>query len=212
MVHKKYLNQTKSRHTDEMNDTPVDVEPMEVRFDTFNRPIPLKYLEAKIQKRQTGNERIQRGSILTRKGNDIDSEQSKSKKRGVLLTLPVKSNGYVPFLVNTLDTIVRESNLLTVSDGGSYSVEAVWLWCRGSSAFTSHGRPFSSLRRPSPLQALNLLRGARSVAWRLMGFFLEGYRRNPRHFWSKVWLRLCARTHLKKALCFTHLFSRACNM
>ena len=35
MVHKKHLNQTKSRHTDEVNDTPVDVELMEVLFDTY---------------------------------------------------------------------------------------------------------------------------------------------------------------------------------
>ena len=32
MVHKRHLNQTKSRHTDEENNTPVDVEPMEVLF------------------------------------------------------------------------------------------------------------------------------------------------------------------------------------
>ena len=39
MVYKKHLNQTKSRHTDEENDTPY-VEPMEVLFDTFDVPIP----------------------------------------------------------------------------------------------------------------------------------------------------------------------------
>ena len=40
MVHIRHLNQTKSRHTDKKNDTPVDVESMEVLFNTFDVPIP----------------------------------------------------------------------------------------------------------------------------------------------------------------------------
>ena len=48
MALKKLLNQTKSRHTDEENDTPVDDEPMEVLFDTLDVPILQK---AKIQKK-----------------------------------------------------------------------------------------------------------------------------------------------------------------
>ena len=39
MMHKRHLNQTKSRHINEKNDTPVDVEPMEVQFDSFDVPI-----------------------------------------------------------------------------------------------------------------------------------------------------------------------------
>ena len=35
MVHKSHLNQTKSRHIDEENNTPVDVELMEVLFDIY---------------------------------------------------------------------------------------------------------------------------------------------------------------------------------
>ena len=52
MVHKRCLNQTKSRHTDEENNTQVDVEPIEVLFDIFDVPIPQKAPEAKIQKSQ----------------------------------------------------------------------------------------------------------------------------------------------------------------
>ena len=40
MVHKRHLNQTKSRHTDEENDTPLDVKSMEVVFNPFDVPIP----------------------------------------------------------------------------------------------------------------------------------------------------------------------------
>ena len=40
MVHKRHLTQTKSRHTDEVNDTPVDVKPIEILFDTFDVSIP----------------------------------------------------------------------------------------------------------------------------------------------------------------------------
>ena len=35
MAHKRHLNQIKSRYIDEENNTPVDVEPIEVLFDTF---------------------------------------------------------------------------------------------------------------------------------------------------------------------------------
>ena len=83
MVSKRHLNQTKSRLTDEVNNTPVDVEPMEKFFNTFDVPIPQK-AEAKIQKRQRGKEGILRESTLTQKGKDIDSVQSKSKK-GVVI-------------------------------------------------------------------------------------------------------------------------------
>lgn len=75
MVHKRHWNQTKNGHMDEENDTPVDVEPMEVLFDTF---------ETKIPKRQRGKEEIQTESTLTQKGKDIGSVQSKSKKVGVI--------------------------------------------------------------------------------------------------------------------------------
>ena len=64
--------ESKSRHIDEENFTPVNVEPMEVLFDTFDVPIPLKDPEAKIQKRQRGIEGMQEESTLTRKGKDID--------------------------------------------------------------------------------------------------------------------------------------------
>ena len=56
-VHKMHLNQTKSRHIDEENDTPIDVEAIEVLFDTFDVPIPWKDPEAKIQKRQSKRKR-----------------------------------------------------------------------------------------------------------------------------------------------------------
>ena len=47
----------KSRHTNEVNDIPVDVEPMEVFFSNkFDAPIPRK-VEAKLQKRQIKRKR-----------------------------------------------------------------------------------------------------------------------------------------------------------
>ena len=51
MVHKKHLNQTNRRHIDEENDTPMDLEFMEVLFDTSDVPIPQKTPERKIQKK-----------------------------------------------------------------------------------------------------------------------------------------------------------------
>ena len=60
MVHKRHLNQTKSRHIDEENDTPVDVEPMKVLFDIFLMcPFFGKIL------RQRGKEGLQKESTLT---------------------------------------------------------------------------------------------------------------------------------------------------
>ena len=109
MVHKRHLNQTKSRHTHEENDTPVDVEPMEVLFDTFDVPIPQKAPETKMQQRQIGKEPIQ--STLTQIGKDLTLCRV-NLKRTVLYNLLVNSNGYVPFLINTLDTIMRAGNLL----------------------------------------------------------------------------------------------------
>ena len=58
-VHKKHLNETKSRNTDEENDTLIDAELMEVPFDTFDVPIPQKTLETKIQKRQIKRKRTE---------------------------------------------------------------------------------------------------------------------------------------------------------
>ena len=49
MVHKRHLDQAKSWHLDEENDTPVDVEPMEVLYDKFDIPFPRKAPETKIQ-------------------------------------------------------------------------------------------------------------------------------------------------------------------
>ena len=110
MVHKRHLNLIKSRHSNEENDIPLNVEPMEVLFDTFDMPIPWKDPKAKIQKRQRGKEGMQRESTSTQKGND--TVQSKFKG-GVLYTLPVNSNRNVLFLINTLDAIARVNNLLT---------------------------------------------------------------------------------------------------
>ena len=53
MVHKRRFNQTKSRPTDEENDTPGDVEPMEVLFDIFYVSIPWEAPAAKMQRRQS---------------------------------------------------------------------------------------------------------------------------------------------------------------
>ena len=52
-------------------------------------------------------------------------------------------NGFIPILKNTLDTIIRKVNILTVFGGGSCSVDAAWRVCRGSPAFTSRDQPSS---------------------------------------------------------------------
>ena len=70
-------NQTKPNH-------PVDAEPMEVLFDTFDVPITRKDSKAKIQLRPRGKDGIQRESTLTRKRKDIHSVLSESKKRDVI--------------------------------------------------------------------------------------------------------------------------------
>ena len=57
MVHKRHLNQTKSRHIDEEDNSPVDVEPIEVLFATFDEPITRKHPEAIRQKRQSERKR-----------------------------------------------------------------------------------------------------------------------------------------------------------
>ena len=51
MMHKRYLNETKSRDIDEENNTVVDVEPMDILFNTFDVPIPRKASVTEIQKR-----------------------------------------------------------------------------------------------------------------------------------------------------------------
>ena len=72
-MYKRHLNETKSRHTDEENDTPEDAELMEFAFDTFDVPIHRKVLETRIQKRRikrkrTGTERIEINSKRERYG------------------------------------------------------------------------------------------------------------------------------------------------
>ena len=49
-MHKRHLNQTKSRYIDEKSDIPVDIEHIEVLFNTFDVPIPQKAPEAKKEK------------------------------------------------------------------------------------------------------------------------------------------------------------------
>ena len=86
MMHKGNLIKQKSRHTDEENDTPEDIEPMEVLFDTFDEPIPRKAPETRIQKKKKKKKQSKRERRDTErfdmklKGKDIDSVQSKSKK------------------------------------------------------------------------------------------------------------------------------------
>ena len=77
----------------------------------------------------------------------------------VLYAVPMKNNEYAPFLINTLNTIVRRVTC--------------WLsrrllgrgWCRGSPAFTSHSR---SLRLWPYLEGIGLSPGARSTSFRGM--------------------------------------------
>ena len=78
MVHKRHLNQTKSRHIDEEKNIPVDVEPMEVLFDTFEK---LMWQKAHVTKRLSKRKRRDTERIAI----EIDSVQSKSKKRGCFI-------------------------------------------------------------------------------------------------------------------------------
>ena len=75
-------------------------------------------------------------------------------------------NGYVPFLINTLEVVRWDKNADKV---GVYSVEAAWRGSRGSPVLTSCDRDSSSLRELSS-QALTLLGVTRFIAW---------YPRNP---------------------------------
>ena len=75
MMHKRNLNETKSRDIDEVNDALVNVEPIEVLFEKFDVPIPRK-------DKNTKKTKIQRELKLNRKRKCIDSVQSKSKKWG----------------------------------------------------------------------------------------------------------------------------------
>ena len=65
--------------------------------------------------------------------------------------IPMNINGYVPILINTLDTIVRRGNMVTVSGCGGYSVEVAWHGYRGNPAFASRGGPSTINRKKSPM-------------------------------------------------------------
>ena len=67
------------------NNTPVDVEPVEILFVTFDVHVPRKAPEAKVQNDKVrGKEEIQRESTLIRKEKYIDSVQNKSKNGGII--------------------------------------------------------------------------------------------------------------------------------
>ena len=101
IVHKGHLNQTKSGNRDEENNITVDVEPMDVLFDRFDVPIHRKLPRQKYENDNIrGKEGIPRELTLTRKGKDIDSVQSKSKKR-MSYTRPMNINRYILLLINT---------------------------------------------------------------------------------------------------------------
>ena len=81
-------------------------------------------------------------------------------------------NGYTPLLIYTLGTIARWDNMLTISDGDGYSVEATWRGCWGNPAFTSLSRPSSSLiGTGKPASMLSAQKPA----------FLEPQKAVPRH-------------------------------
>ena len=80
-----HLNLTNSRRTDEDTFTRVDVEPVEVLFDTFDVHIPRKAIEAKKKKKKTKRKiRYTEGIDFNRKEKDIDSLRSKSKNGSVI--------------------------------------------------------------------------------------------------------------------------------
>ena len=95
-VYKRHLNKKNSRHIDEENDTPVDVEPMEVLYNTFDKSSRDKNTKSKRKREDT--ERI---NIKPKKEEYC---RVNLKKGGVLYTLPMNINGYVPYNINTLDT------------------------------------------------------------------------------------------------------------
>ena len=65
----------------------------------------LKVLERKLEEFEIGGrlETIQTTALLRSKYDDHDEEEKE-----VLYILPMNINGYVPFLINTLDTIVSK--------------------------------------------------------------------------------------------------------
>ena len=98
----------------------------------------------------------------------------------IVFILSVNDNGYVPLLIDTFDTMVRAGILLTVSDGGGYSVEVAWHGCWGEPAVTSRCRTSLNLRRPSPPGSNPPWRGCLSPE---VPFFVE-FGRGPRRYWS----------------------------
>ena len=96
---------------------------------------------------------------------------------------------------------------------GTRSISRVWtntdqVGCVLVSVAVGRGAPWpasSSLRGPS-FQVLTLLRGAGFIVWRLRRPFFRGMPMGSEAFLEPPGasgLRLCARTHLKKALCHT---------
>ena len=106
MVHKRHLKKKKSI---QMNWTILQLMLSLWKFFSIDLMCPFlgKLLRQKNKVRR--QEGIQGESPLTRKGKDIDSVNL--KKVGALYTLLVTSNRYIPFLINTLDTIVRVGDL-----------------------------------------------------------------------------------------------------
>ena len=80
----------------------------------------------------------------------------------VLYTLPMNTNGYVPFLINVLESIVKFVNMPTISGSGCYSVKASWQRCQGSLAFK---RPALFSLKGLFSQSLTHLIGARFITW-----------------------------------------------
>lgn len=88
MVQKRHCNQIKSRHINEENNTPDEVEPMEVLFDIFNEPVPQKAPEIEVRKK-----------CSKRKGRDTERNKicPKRKKYGLYRVNP-KKEGVISYL------------------------------------------------------------------------------------------------------------------
>ena len=131
---------------------------------------------------------------------------SMSWARIVLYTLPMNFNRFVPILINTLDIIIRGSNMQTASGGGV-------LLCRGCLTWVS-GKPSICVTRPTLLEPQGegrVLPGSNPPC-KGKADVIEECQRGPLHFWNcRACLGNCLApwSTLEKALCRTCPFSGA---
>ena len=154
----------------------------------------------------------------------------------MLYTVPMNINRYFPFLINMLVTInpkwwftqlmlldaklvqlvghtINRENIPTAFGSGVSLSQGCLMWTLGKPSIHVMWQTLPKPRGLS-LQALTFFGGARFIARCLRHLFLWKCWQSLKHFWShRLYLGngLAPGPTLKKTLCRTHLFGRACN-